>query len=164
LFKDQDTWLESLAGNSFFDKDWMFETYETYLKSDSYIRAHNRAQAERTKLPPQKHYPGPTPCDFWDCIALGYDVAAIGGNLLTSASLAGELPSGGLTTAGVASGILINQAATVGSLAHTIERYATNQASTAEVIVVSATSVGNPFPVVGSITGSAQLVGHLVCM
>jgi hypothetical protein len=161
LFKNQDTWLKNLATNNFFDKDWMFNQYETYLGSASYIQVHNQQQAERAKLPIQKRTYGPSPCDFWDCIALGYDITAIGGNLLTSASLAGELPSGGITTAGVASGILINQTATVGGLAHTIEGYATHQSSAADVIVVTATSFGNPFPVFGSITGAAQLLWDL---
>jgi hypothetical protein len=43
-------------------------------------------------------------CNTWDCAALSYDAAAIGGNALMSASLAGVLPSGGVTLAGVAGG------------------------------------------------------------
>jgi len=98
------------------------------------------------------------PCATWDCAAIGYDVAATSGNLLTTAGLAGELPSGGLTTAGIIAGITINQTATAAALAHTIHGGSTGRSSSRDVAVTSATVILNPFPVVGLFSGLGQLV------
>jgi RHS repeat-associated protein len=75
------------------------------------------------------------PCNTWDCVVIGYDLAAIGGNALASASLAGALPSGGLTLAGVASGTMINQTATVAGLAHTYRGLGTGKSSTLDALI-----------------------------
>ncbi len=97
------------------------------------------------------------PCNTWDCVAIGYDIAAIGGNALASASLAGALPSGGLTLAGVASGTMINQSATAAGLAHTYRGLGAGKASRMDALVVSATAVLNPFPLLGTVSGFVQL-------
>ncbi|MEZ4679680.1 MAG: hypothetical protein R2932_36215 [Caldilineaceae bacterium] len=89
-------------------------------------------------------------------------MAALGGSALVNASLAGELPSGGLTTAGVATGMIVNQAATAGGLAHTIQGYQTGDSSAADIAVISVTSALNPFPVVGTAAGVGQLIWDLV--
>jgi hypothetical protein len=82
-------------------------------------------------------------------------------NALASASLAGALPTGGLTIAGVASGTLINQSATAAGLAHTYSGLGTGKASTLDVLVVSATAILNPFPFVGTVSGFIQLIYDL---
>jgi len=97
------------------------------------------------------------PCNIWDCVAIGYDLAAIGGNALTSASLAGALPSGGLTLTGIAAGTTINQTATAAGLAHTYRGLGTGKSSTLDALVVSTTAVFNPFPVIGTFSGVFQL-------
>ena len=97
------------------------------------------------------------PCNTWDCVAIGYDIAAIGGNALASASLAGALPSGGLTLAGVASGTMINQSATAAGLVHTYRGLGAGKASALDIVVVSTTAVFNPFPIIGAFSGGFQL-------
>jgi len=97
------------------------------------------------------------PCNTWDCVAIGYDLAAIGGNALASASLAGAAPSGGLTLAGIAAGTTINHTATAAGLAHTYRGLGTGKSSTLDALVVSTTAVFNPFPVIGTFSGVFQL-------
>lgn len=97
------------------------------------------------------------PCNTWNCVAIGYDLAAIGGNALASASLAGALPSGGLTLAWIAAGTTINHTATAAGLAHTYRGLGTGKSSTLDALVVSTTAVFNPFPVIGTFSGVFQL-------
>ncbi len=101
------------------------------------------------------------PCNTWDCVAIGYDLAAIGGNALASASLAGAAPSGGLTLAGIAAGTTMNQTATAAGLAHTYRGLGTGKASRMDALVVSVTAVLNPFPFIGTVSGFVQLVYDL---
>lgn len=101
------------------------------------------------------------PCNTWDCVVIGYDLAAIGGNALASASLAGALPSGGLTLTGIAAGTTVNQTATAAGLAHTYQGLARGRSSSVDALVVSVTAVFNPFPVVGTLSGIGQLLYDL---
>jgi hypothetical protein len=101
------------------------------------------------------------PCNTWDCVAIGYDLAAIGGNALASASLAGAAPSGGLTLAGIAAGTTMNQTTTAAGLAHTYRGLGTGKASRMDALVVSVTAVLNPFPFIGTVSGFVQLVYDL---
>ena len=101
------------------------------------------------------------PCNTWDCVVIGYDLAAIGGNALASASLAGALPSGGVTLTGIAAGTTMNQTATAAGLAHTYQGLARGRSSSVDALVVSVTAVFNPFPVVGTLSGIGQLLYDL---
>ena len=101
------------------------------------------------------------PCSVWDCTALGYDVAAIGGSALMDISLSGELFTGGFSTAGVVTGLAINRAATTAGMIRTVQGYRTGGSSTADLVVVAVTSTLNPFPVVGTAAGFGQLLWDL---
>jgi hypothetical protein len=102
------------------------------------------------------------PCNTWDCVAIGYDMAAIGGNALYSVSLAGVLPSGGLSTAGVYSGILISHAASAAGLYHTYEGLATGSTSTADLAIANVTTWASPLPGLGAPLQGIQLAWDLI--
>ena len=89
-------------------------------------------------------------------------MAALGGNALATASLAGALPSGGATLAGTAGGVIINQTATAAAVVHTAQAYENGDASQLDVWVVSITAVANPFPVIGIISGIGQLTYDVI--
>jgi RHS repeat-associated protein len=98
------------------------------------------------------------PCNTWDCVALGYDAAAIGGNTLASASLAGAIPSGCLSLAGVAAGTIMNRTATAAGLVHTYQGLSSGASSNVDAVISSMTATLNPFPFVGSVSGGVQIL------
>jgi hypothetical protein len=142
LFKDQDTWLENLAGNSFFDKDWMFNQYETYLKSDSFIRAYNQQQAEQAKLPHQKLTYGPTPCDpgLWDCVAIGLDVTSLGLSVAQTTGVVCTAFTGPLCGGATVLVTIADTGVTLSSAAHTSLQSASGEASALDIAISGATT------------------------
>jgi hypothetical protein len=73
-------------------------------------------------------------------------------------SLAGEVVTGGLSTAGAATGLAINRAATTAGMIHTFQGYSTGSSSAADLAVVGVTSMLNPIPGVGTLAGFGQLL------
>ncbi len=102
------------------------------------------------------------PCNTWDCVAIGYDMAAIGGNALYSVSLAGVLPSGGLSTAGVYSGFLISHGASAAGLYHTYEGLATGSTSTVDLAIGNVTTWASPLPGLGAHMQVLQLAWDII--
>ncbi|MFN8465378.1 MAG: hypothetical protein U0X20_07500 [Caldilineaceae bacterium] len=101
------------------------------------------------------------PCNTWDCVAIGYDMAAIGGNALYSLSTAAALPSGGLSTAGVYVGAGISFTASAAGLNHAYEGLAAGRTSTVDLAIADIAAMAAPFPTLGSIVSGMQIIWDL---
>ena len=133
--------------------------FATYGAGNPYLgQNHYSLQSSKYSHVVGQVYHLPSVCSFWDCTAIGLDLAALGGSALMDISLGGEVVTGGASTAGAIAGFTINRAATVVGLTRTIQGYSTGGSSGADLAVVGVTSSLNPFPVVGTVAGFGQLL------
>ncbi|MFN8465375.1 MAG: RHS repeat-associated core domain-containing protein [Caldilineaceae bacterium] len=164
LFKDQDTWLKNLATNNFFDKDWMFNQYETYLKSDSFTQVYNQQQAERAKFPTQKLTYGPTPCDpgLWDCTSLALDVTSLGLSVAQTTGVACTVLTGPLCGSAALALTFADASVTGLSASYTAAQYASGEASELDFAISGATTVTSFTPGIGIGSDLAAVAWDLI--
>jgi len=85
---DKDSWMATFAPHSAFDQAWMGTVLNMYLGSSSYQSAVYGPQFEAHPTPEYAPVNIPNPCNFWDCPAIGLDLASLGTSIAQTGAAA----------------------------------------------------------------------------
>jgi RHS repeat-associated protein len=157
-----DAWLQNIAGQDYATVEYLQPFHDKYAQEF-------RSRTGLNTAVPGSHSASPqhpveylqNPCEVWDCVDIGLNLAVIAGDMLRVASPL----CGPAVVACNVTGRAIVRSATLAGYAYTAYSYASGQSSDYDVAYVIAgdfASLNNTMPMATSMSATAQLFWNII--